>query len=212
MPGAFTPTCTGEHLPGYVRLGPTLSTKAGIDNIAVVTTNDRFVNEEWSKQQGVLSDGGDNKNSNLMILCDGDGDFVKSLGLADDMGFGVGVRSKRFVVVLDEGKVERVVTDEGMDDCKSTSAESVLKLLAPDEALEEQEAGDGAQLGILASVAAVVVFAATSMGGGGGMPSNTPPPPKKSATRIEKVAKSPPPASSSSKGSSGFSLLEEFKP
>lgn len=201
MPGAFTPTCSSEHLPGYVKAAPKLA-ESGIDTVAILTTNDRYVNEEWGTKQGALA------SSSLVVLCDGDGDFVKAMGLAEDMGFGVGVRSKRFVLLLDEGVVEKVLVDEGMEDCSATSAEAVLQLLNPD-VVEEQE-GAGAQMGVLASVAAAVVFFATNTGGGF-MPALDPIPTNEAQVRQEKQAPAPPFQKASTK-SSGFSLLDEFKP
>lgn len=200
MPGAFTPTCTTEHLPGYVKIAPKLKSEGGIDTIAILTTNDRYVNEEWSSQQGALS------SSGLVVLSDGDGDFVKALGLADDMGFGVGVRSKRFALVLEDGKVDSVAFDEGMDDCSATSAETMLKVLSPNVVAEEE--GSGASLGVLACVAAAAVFAVTQSGGGGlsFMPAPSPAP---TAANVETVVNAP--SAKAKTKSPGFSLLDEYK-
>jgi glutaredoxin/glutathione-dependent peroxiredoxin len=204
MPGAFTPTCSTQHLPGYVKNAGKLAEVGGINTIAVMTTNDRFVNEEWGSQQGALG-----STSDLMMLSDGDGDFVKALGLADDMGFGVGVRSKRFALVLQDGKVEHLVVDEGLNDYSCTSAEAVLKLVAPPAALQEEEGGMGVGVGAVAAIAAAVaLFAATSMGGGGNnAPSFSSPPP--TAARVEKINPSP---AQRQPPSQGFTLLEQFKP
>jgi len=113
-----------------------------MDKIGIITTNDRFVNEEWAKQQGVTTkeEGSDavgedekKQKKKITLLCDGDGDLVKAFGLAEDMGFGVGVRSKRFAMVTENGKVTTLLTDEGMDDCMTTSAENLIKILSPSE-------------------------------------------------------------------------------
>jgi glutaredoxin/glutathione-dependent peroxiredoxin len=167
MPGAFTPTCTGQHLPGYVKNAGQLN-KVGIDTIGVITTNDRYVNEQWGSQLGALA------SSDLLVLSDGDGDFVKSLGLADDMGFGVGVRSKRFVLVLQDGKVENIVVDEGLNDCSVTSAEAILKLLTP-PAVVQEDSSEGAAFTVLAGVA--VAVAAAVFASGNIMPSRDTPSP-----------------------------------
>lgn len=170
----------------------------GIDKIAIVTTNDRYVNEQWGSQLGALA------SSDLLVLSDGDGDYVKSLGLADDMGFGVGVRSKRFVVVVQDGKVENVVVDEGMNDCSVTSAEEILKLVTPPEAvIEDSSTGIGFNgvVGIVVAAAAALLFATTNI-----MSSSDTPSPR--ASRVERVDPSPGFQRSSTK----FSLLEEFKP
>ena len=91
MPGAYTTTCTKKHLPGYINAAPTLN-RLGVNTIAVVTTNDRFVNSAWAEELGILNgassgDDGDKngKEQPITILSDGDGDLVRELGLADDM-------------------------------------------------------------------------------------------------------------------------------
>ena len=71
------------------------------------------------------------KESKLKMLSDGDGDLVRALGLVDDMGFGLGTRSKRFALLCEDGVVAHVAVDEGMDDLIQTSAESQLKVVAP---------------------------------------------------------------------------------
>jgi glutaredoxin/glutathione-dependent peroxiredoxin len=208
MPGAFTPTCSTQHLPGYVKNAGKLAALGGISTIAVLTTNDRFVNEAWGSQQGALG----SASADLVMLSDADGDYVKALGLADDMGFGVGVRSKRFVLVLQDGRVENVVIDEGLNDCSCTSAEAVLQLVAPPKALQDENSAGGMEISLVAVVAAAaaVLFAATSMGGGGGDNSAVIAP-SPTATRVEKT--NPSPASSTKQAKSqGFSLLEQYKP
>ena len=127
MPGAFTTTCHSKHLPGYIKAAPKLK-ELGVDKIAVVTTNDRFVNDQWSKESGVT---GSSNEGAVTMLCDADGDLVNELGLAEDMGFGIGIRSKRFALLLEEGMVQQVFTDEGMEDCSSTSAEALVAALSP---------------------------------------------------------------------------------
>ena len=143
MPGAFTPTCSQEHLPGFQRALPEL-VQLGVDKVAILTTNDKFVNEAWMEDRGIAvhdafvpadeadgDDGSYETGRDMAFLCDGDGDLVKAMGMADDMGFGVGVRSKRFVLVTESGgKVVHCLTDEGMEDCSATSAASVLALLS----------------------------------------------------------------------------------
>lgn len=130
MPGAFTTTCSQVHLPGYVQSAKKLRS-LGIGKIAVITTNDRFVNQEWGKQQGIVPSSKD-EESPITMLCDADGDFIKSIGLADDMGFGIGIRAKRFAMITENGVVKALLTDDGMDDCQSTSAANVIKLLTPE--------------------------------------------------------------------------------
>ncbi|MBE9397615.1 peroxiredoxin [Pontibacterium sp. N1Y112] len=98
VPGAFTPTCSNAHLPGYVVLADQLKAK-GVDIIACVSVNDAFVMKAW----------GDAQNADeIMMLGDGDASFTKSLGLEmDTAGFG-GVRSQRYAMVIDNGVVTQL--------------------------------------------------------------------------------------------------------
>lgn len=93
MPGAFTPTCSASHLPGYVVLADQFKAK-GVDIIACISVNDAFVMKAW----------GDSQNAeNIMMLADGDGSFTKALGLEmDTQGFG-GVRSQRYAMIIENG-------------------------------------------------------------------------------------------------------------
>lgn len=195
MPGAFTPTCTEEHLPGFVAKANTFK-KLGVEKIAVVTTNDKFVNEEWAKKQGLLS----SSDEVITVLADGDGELVKAMGLVEDMGFGVGVRSQRFAIVIDDGKVSQIVIDEGMDSCEATSAASLLKALDPEGQVAEEEM-DSATVGLVIAgiVAAAIAF---SMGGGGEDHATT-------AATVVPAMKAAAPAAA--KGGAQFGLLNSFK-
>lgn len=124
MPGAFTPSCTDLHLPGYINAEGRIESK-GIEQIALMTTNDVHVNAAWLKvvEQCV------GKQSKIALISDGDGDAVRALGLATDMGFGFSTRTKRFALVLDEGVVKHVAVDEGMIAVEKTSAETIEKVL-----------------------------------------------------------------------------------
>lgn len=201
MPGAFTPVCTAQHLPGYIKLAPKLSA-LGYDTIACVTTNDRFVNEEWSKTVG-LTDG----DSPVTILCDGDGDLVKELGLAEDMGFGVGERSKRFALAAENGVVTHLLTDEGMDDCSMTSADSMLQLLTPEDAQMEEREMDGTVIGGIAA-AGVALLLGLNVMGSGDAPSTASRAP--ASTPAAKVQKKTAATRGKSKSYSNFSLLKEY--
>ena len=124
MPGAFTPTCNDEHLPGYIRTADTFK-DAGVSKVAVLTTNDRFVNSAWNRAvEQCMS-----AKSSLLMLSDGDADLIKQLGMVDDMGFGMGFRSKRFAVVMTDGVIDHVAVDPGMRDLGPTSAEAILKVV-----------------------------------------------------------------------------------
>ena len=196
MPGAFTPTCSKEHFPGYIKNAETFG-KLGIDKICIVTTNDRFVNEEWMATQGAHE-----PNSKITMLSDGDGDLVKSLGLAEDMGFGFDVRSKRFVIVAEDGVVSSLFTDEGMDDCSATKAENVIEALSPKDVGEEMELSPAALGGIVGAIG--LVFAGLMFGGGGGGDSSGPRAPSPTATTRTMPAKKNP------YSDSRFSLLEDY--
>ena len=98
VPGAFTPTCHRNHLPGYVEKAQEIKAK-GIDGIAVTAVNDVFVMDAWTK----ASDG-----EGIEFLADGNGDFAKAFGLTmDGTGFGLGTRSQRYAMVVDNGVVTR---------------------------------------------------------------------------------------------------------
>mmetsp|Transcript_9869 Transcript_9869/g.22039 ORF Transcript_9869/g.22039 Transcript_9869/m.22039 type:complete len:312 (+) Transcript_9869:3-938(+) len=157
MPGAFTPTCNDRHLPGFVNNLDKLRA-LGVERVAVMTTNDRFVNSAWRNSVEACMQ----TKSGLIMLSDADGDIVKALGLVDDMGFGLGVRSQRFVLVLEDGVVKHVAVDEGSSDLKSTSAEATIEYL-------QQTRGAGAAASsqvndtrpaILAAAALLILLAA----------------------------------------------------
>ena len=165
MPGAFTPTCESLHLPGYMKNAQKLSS-CGIDRIGVVTTNDYFVNQAWrSKMVECTKEGWD---ESMSMISDGDGDLVKALGLVDDMGFGLGARSKRFTLIINDGIVDHVAVDDGMEDLVETSAEKMLNMLRPAGA----EIGldlDDEQSRALAALAALGLAAAAWASTNGGL-------------------------------------------
>ena len=105
VPGAFTPTCSQEHLPGFVNLAQQLTDK-GIDTVACVSVNDVFVMDAWVKNQGA--------DGKVLMLADGNGEFTAALGLElDASGFGMGTRSQRFSLVANDGVVEILNVEEG---------------------------------------------------------------------------------------------------
>ncbi len=100
VPGAFTPTCSGKHLPGYVGQAEALKTK-GIDTIACMAVNDVFVMDAWGKSANV--------GDKVLMLADGNGDYAKALGLElDARGFGMGGRGQRFSVIVADGVVKQL--------------------------------------------------------------------------------------------------------
>ena len=119
VPGAFTPGCTVTHLPGYVVNADTIKAK-GVDTIACVSVNDAFVMDAWGKSQNA---------DEILMLGDGNGDFTKAVGLEmDASGFGMGTRSKRFAMIVNDGIVEYLgVDDKGVD---KSSAETVIAHLS----------------------------------------------------------------------------------
>jgi peroxiredoxin len=117
VPGAFTPTCSAKHLPGFVEKADELRAK-GVDTIACVSVNDVFVMKAWGDDQGVGDD--------IVMLADGNGDFAQATGLTmDGSGFGMGLRSQRFSMLVKDGKVEILNTEEP-GDFRTSSAEHML--------------------------------------------------------------------------------------
>jgi len=116
VPGAFTPTCSAKHLPGFVAHAAALKAK-GIDEIACTAVNDPFVMGVWAKANGAPE---------VTMLADGNGDFVKALGLTmDGAGFGLGQRGQRFSMVVNDGVVEKLFV-EAPGEFKVSSAEHML--------------------------------------------------------------------------------------
>ena len=120
VPGAFTPTCSAKHLPGFKDHAADLKAK-GIDTIACVSVNDMFVMKAWAKDQGITDE--------VLMLADGNGDFTKALGLEmDGSKFGMGLRSQRYSFVAKDGVVEKLNVEEG-GDFKVSSADYMLAQL-----------------------------------------------------------------------------------
>ena len=120
LPGAFTPTCSAKHLPGFVNNHNELKGK-GVDTVACLSVNDAFVMSAWGKDQNV--------GDKVMMLADGNGDFTKAVGLSmDGTGYGMGLRSQRYAMVVDNGVVKKLQV-EAPGAFEVSSAESVLKAL-----------------------------------------------------------------------------------
>jgi len=120
VPGAFTPTCSAKHLPGFKERADEFKAK-GIDNIACTSVNDVFVMGAWAKDQGVSGE--------MTMLADGNGEFAKAMGLElDGSGFGMGGRSQRYALVANDGVVESLHVEEG-GEFKVSSADYVLENL-----------------------------------------------------------------------------------
>ncbi len=105
VPGAFTPTCSDFHLPGYVLRAEELRAK-GVDKVVCVSVNDSFVMNAWGEQQNVGTD--------VMMLADGNAEFAQAVGLVmDGSGFGLGTRSQRYAAVLEDGVVTMLNVEPG---------------------------------------------------------------------------------------------------
>lgn len=116
VPGAYTPTCSAKHLPGYVEKASELKAK-GVDEIACTSVNDAFVMAAWNK-----SDGSDD----ITMLADGNADFAKALGLDTDFsGYGMGTRSNRYSMIVDDGVVTELNV-EGPGEFAVSSADHML--------------------------------------------------------------------------------------
>lgn len=116
VPGAFTPTCSAKHLPGFVEKAGELASK-GIDEVAFTAVNDAFVLGAWNKSGG---------SDAITMLADGNAEFVEALGLTmDGSGFGMGKRGQRFSMVVNDGVVEQL-NIEAPGDFKVSSAEHML--------------------------------------------------------------------------------------
>lgn len=120
VPGAFTPTCSAKHLPGFVERADALKAK-GVDRIACVSINDVFVMDAWAKSQRV--------GEAVDMLADGNGKFIEALGLdMDASGFGMGTRAQRFSLVAEDGHVTQVNV-ETPGEFKVSSADYLLERL-----------------------------------------------------------------------------------
>jgi peroxiredoxin len=120
LPGAFTPTCSAKHLPGFVQKASEIKSK-GADTIACLSVNDAFVMGAWGKDQKV--------EDKVLLLADGAAEFTKAVGLDNDMtGYGMGVRSKRYAMVVDDGVV-KMLNVEKPGTFEVSSAETVLQAL-----------------------------------------------------------------------------------
>jgi peroxiredoxin len=120
VPGAFTPTCSAKHLPGFIEKADELKAK-GIDEIACTAVNDAFVMGAWSKSAST--------DGKVTLLADGNGDFAKAVGLTlDGSKFGLGQRGQRFSMVVNDGVVEQL-NIEAPGDFKVSSAEYMLSQL-----------------------------------------------------------------------------------
>jgi glutaredoxin/glutathione-dependent peroxiredoxin len=119
VPGAFTPTCNNNHLPGFLKNADAIKAK-GIDTIAVTGVNDVFVMEAWKKSSGAAG--------KIEFLADGSGNWAKALGLTADLTErGLGVRSQRYAMLVEDGVVKKLNVEETPGKAEMSSAENLLK-------------------------------------------------------------------------------------
>lgn len=119
VPGAFTPGCTVTHLPGYVVNADKIKAK-GVDTIACMAVNDAFVMSAWGASQNA---------DEILMLADGNGDFTAALGLElDASGFGMGKRSRRFAMIVDDGVISHLALEPGAG-VDVSAAEKILEQL-----------------------------------------------------------------------------------
>ena len=117
VPGAFTPTCSAKHLPGFVEQAEAIRGK-GVDEICCLSVNDVFVMDAWGKAQ--------NAGGKVRMLADGNGDLAAAMGLTmDGSKFGMGQRSQRYAMIVNDGKVEKLLVESGPG-LEASSAESIL--------------------------------------------------------------------------------------
>jgi peroxiredoxin len=120
VPGAFTPTCSKGHLPGYINHADELVAQ-GVDTIACMAVNDVFVMHAWGKDRGV--------GDKVVMLADGNGEYTKALGLGlDATGFGMGHRGQRFAIVVNDGVATHVAV-EAAGEFNVSKAEAILAQL-----------------------------------------------------------------------------------
>jgi len=120
VPGAFTPTCSAKHLPGFVEKAAEIKAK-GVDEIVCTAVNDAFVMDAWGKDRGV--------GDSVTLVADGNADFARALGLEmDGTGIGFGTRVQRFALVAEDGVVKHLAVEAPMK-FEVSDADSILAAL-----------------------------------------------------------------------------------
>jgi peroxiredoxin len=120
LPGAFTPTCSAKHLPGFVQSSDAIRGK-GVDKVVCLSVNDAFVMDAWGKNQNV--------GEKVMMVADGNADFAKAVGLEmDGSGYGMGTRIRRFSMLVDNGTVKQLNVEKP-GAFEVSNAETMMKQL-----------------------------------------------------------------------------------
>ena len=123
VPGAFTPTCANQHLPGFIEKADQIRAK-GVDDIICVSVNDAFVMDAWGKDRGA--------GDKVTMIADGNGDLAKALGLDfDGSGIGFGIRSQRFAAIVEDGVVTKLAVEKPSK-FEVSDADSILAALSTD--------------------------------------------------------------------------------
>lgn len=121
LPGAFTPTCSNQHLPGFIQHADEIKAK-GVDTIVCLSVNDAFVMGAWGAQQGA--------GDKVLMVGDGNGELTEKLGLGfDGSGFGMGTRSLRYSMIVDDGVVKSLNQEANPGEAKISGAENLLSQL-----------------------------------------------------------------------------------
>ncbi len=121
VPGAYTPTCHMNHLPGFIKHAENLKAK-GVDTVACTAVNDPFVLDNWAKATGA--------EGRIMFLSDGNGEFARAIGADfDGSGVGLGTRSQRYAMLVEDGVVKSIHLEASPKDVTASSAESMLQEL-----------------------------------------------------------------------------------
>ena len=120
LPGAFTPTCSSKHVPGFIENAEALKGR-GVEAIACVSVNDAFVMDAWGRDLGV--------GDSVLMLADGNADFIRAVDLMlDGSGIGFGVRSQRYAMIVDDGVVKHLAVEDGTG-LDVSAAERILAML-----------------------------------------------------------------------------------
>ena len=121
VPGAYTPTCSAKHVPGFLKHAAEIRDK-GVDTIACLSVNDAFVMGAWAQDQGV--------DGEILMLADGSGAFTKAAGMELDLAArGLGVRSHRYAMIVEDGVVAALHLEENPGELSNSSAEAILAAL-----------------------------------------------------------------------------------
>lgn len=121
VPGAFTPTCSEQHLPGYVGRSFDFR-KMGVDQIICVSVNDAYVMHAWARDQSITNE--------VMMLADGSGEFTRAIDMELDLSkFGFGMRSRRYAMLVDDGVVSVVLAEQNGGELKVSNADSMMEAL-----------------------------------------------------------------------------------